>query len=326
MALAATLTEAHPAGLALAALAGVLAWPAGGWLDRSVFRSGDFDLTVGALCAAALLFLLCVALSVLVQALLKRYARRYEHVNPSSVYVVGRLSHYLLLLTGVLLALNASGFPMARFTVFAGALGVGLGFGLQAIFNNFVCGLVLLFDRSLKVGDFVDLASGVQGSVRDIHIRATRITTNDDIDILVPNSEFVNGRVVNWTVRQGHRRLKVPFHVAYDSDKALVHEAAMAAARQVPFTLANEGPGAPQLRLAGFGDWALQFELVVWLDAEGTRRPGGAHAAYNWALHDALLARGIRIPLPQRDVRLRQDSLDTPFPDTAPAVGAGPHS
>jgi len=316
MVLAATLTDAHQAGFALATSGIALAaWPAGGWLEHSLFRSGDFNLTLGALCVAALLFLLCVLLSVLLQSLLRRYARRYEHVNPSSVYVVGRLTHYLLLLVGILLALNASGIPMSRFAVFAGALGVGLGFGLQAIFNNFVCGLVLLFDRSLKVGDFVDLASGVQGSVRDIHIRATRVTTNDDIDILVPNSEFVNGRVVNWTVRQGHRRLKVPFHVAYDSDKALVKEAAMAAAREVPFTLANEGPSAPVLRLAGFGDWALQFELVVWLDAEATRRPGAAHAAYNWALHDALLERGVRIPLPQRDVHLRNvPATETPAP------------
>ncbi len=315
MALVATLTDAHQAGFALAAsTSALIPWPAG-WLDHSLLRTGEFNLTVGALFVAVLLFLLCVLLSMLLRGVLRRYAQRYENVNPSSVYVVGRLMHYLLLLIGLLLALNASGIPMARFTVFAGALGVGLGFGLQAIFNNFVCGLVLLFDRSLKVGDFVDLASGVEGRVRDIHIRATRITTNDDIDILVPNSEFVNGRVVNWTVRQGHRRLKVPFHVAYDSDKARVQEAAMAAAREVSFTLANEGPNAPHLRLAGFGDWALQFELVVWLDAEGTRRPGAAHAAYNWALHDALLARGIRIPLPQRDVRLRNHLVtETPVP------------
>ena len=309
MALAATLAGTGQTGLAWAA------WPATDWLEHSLFRSGDFNLTVGAVCAAVMLFLLCLLLSVLVQGLLGRYARRYENVNPSSVYVVSRLSHYLLLLVGVLLALNASGLPMSRFAVFAGALGVGLGFGLQALFNNFVCGLVLLFDRSLKVGDFVDLASGVQGSVRDIHIRATRITTNDDIDILVPNSEFVNGRVVNWTVRQGHRRLKVPFHVAYDSDKERVREAAMAAAREVPFTQALEGPNAPELRLASFGDWALQFELVVWLTAEATRRPGAAQAAYNWALHNELLARDIRIPLPQRDVHLRNVPVtETPAP------------
>lgn len=288
-----------------------LALPMAQWLDSSLLRGGGFNLTVGALAIAILLFVVCVLLSVLLRRLLRRYARRYESVNPSSVYVVGRLLHYLLLLVGVLLALNATGIPMARFTVFAGALGVGLGFGLQAIFNNFVCGVVLLFDRSLKVGDFVDLASGVHGRVRDIGIRATRITTNDDIDIVVPNSEFVNGRVVNWTVREGFRRLKVPFHVAYASDKDTVRQAALDASRSVDFTLTQEGEKAPQVRLVAFGEWAMEFELVVWLNAEATRRPGAATAAYNWALHDALLARGIRIPLPQRDVRLFQSVSDT---------------
>ncbi len=284
--------------------------PVGDWLDTSVLYGGGFNLTVSSLAASILLFGLCMLLSVILRQLLRRYARRYEHVNASSVYVVGRLLHYLLLLIGVLLALNASGIPMARFTVFAGALGVGLGFGLQAIFNNFVCGLVLLFDRSLKVGDFVDLASGVHGRVRDIHIRATRITTNDDIDILVPNSEFVNGRVVNWTVREGFRRLKVPFHVAYASDKESVKDAALEAACGVAFTLTLEGDKAPQVRLVAFGDWAMQFELVVWLNADATRRPGAALAAYNWALHNALLAHDIRIPVPQSDVRLHR-----PLPD-----------
>lgn len=281
--------------------------PAGDWLNHSIFSGGSFNLTVGSLAGAVLLFIACVVVAMLLSQVLRRYARRYEHVNPASVYVVERLVRYLLLLIGVGLALNATGIPMARFAVFAGALGVGLGFGLQAIFNNFVCGLVLLFDRSLKVGDFVDLASGVHGRVRDIHIRATRITTNDDIDILVPNSEFVNGRVVNWTVREGFRRLKVPFHVAYGSDKEAVMDAGMEAARAVPLTLTHEGEKAPQVRLVAFGDWALRFELVVWLNADATRRPGAALAAYNWALHNALHAHDIRIPVPQSDVRLRRE-------------------
>ena len=283
--------------------------PVGDWLNRTPFRGSD--LTVGKLATAVLLFGLCVLASMLVRQLLRRYARRYEHVNKSSLYTVERLLHYLLLVVGLLWALGIAGIPIAKMTVFAGALGVGLGFGLQAIFNNFVCGLVLLFDRSLKVGDFVDLASGVHGRVRDIHIRATRITTNDDIDILVPNSEFVNGRVVNWTVREGVRRLKVPFHVAYASDKESVRQAVLEAAHAVAFTLTEEGERAPQVRLMAFGDWALQFELVVWLNADATRRPGAALAAYNWALHDALLAHDIRIPLPQRDVQLRRPQRDT---------------
>ena len=194
---------------------------------------------------------------------------------------------------------------MARFTVFAGALGVGLGFGLQAIFNNFVSGLIILFDRTLKVGDFVELASGVHGTVRDIYIRATRITTNDNIDIVVPNSEFVSGRVVNWTLREVSRRLKVPFGVAYGSDKELVKKAALEAAAEVPFTLTQEGDRKPQVWLTGFGDSSLNFALVVWLTAEATKRPGAVTAAYNWALESALARYGIEIPFPQRDLHVR---------------------
>lgn len=299
-------SHATHAAPALAAWIGVGAGrPWSDWLGASLLHTGEIDVTVGALFAALLLLLLSVVFSAVLRYLLRRYARRYDHVNQSAIYTVGRLTHYLLLTIGVLLALNATGIPMDRFEVFAGALGVGLGFGLQAIFNNFVCGLILLFDRSLKVGDFVELASGVQGTVRDIHIRATRVTTNDDIDILVPNSEFVNGRLVNWTVREGYRRIKVPFHVAYGSDKEQVRDVALEAARDVPFTLTHEGPRAPHVRLAEFGDWALKFQLVVWLNAEATRRPGRAKAAYNWALHTALQKHGIRIPLPQHDVHLR---------------------
>ena len=278
--------------------------PLSDWLDISILHSRDFSLTLGSLFSTLLVFASFVLLSFLLRRVLRRYARRYENVSASSVYTVGRLLHYLLLLIGVLVALSYTGIPMARFAVFAGALGVGLGFGLQAIFNNFVCGLILLFDRSLKVNDFVDLASGVQGRVRDIHIRATRITTNDDIDILVPNSEFVNGRVVNWTVREGYRRLKVPFHVAYGSDKERVQQAVLEAAHAVEFTLTSEGLKAPQVRLIAFGDWAMKYQLVVWLNADATRRPGAALAAYNWAIHSALQAHAITIPLPQSEVHL----------------------
>jgi small-conductance mechanosensitive channel len=211
----------------------------------------------------------------------------------------------VLLLFGALFALSVAGIPVARFAVFAGALGVGLGFGLQAIFNNFVSGLIILFERTLKVGDFVELASGVHGTVKDIYIRATRITTNDNIDILVPNSEFVTGRVVNWTLREVSRRLKVPFNVAYGSDKEQVKKAALEAAAEVPFTLTLEGERKPQVWLTGFGESAMNFALVVWLTAEATKRPGAVTAAYNWALEGALCRHGLEIPRPQRDLHVR---------------------
>lgn len=291
----------------------------GQWLDLGV-KFGGVNVTIGSVLGSLLLFALFLVISAMLKRLLHRYAQSNEHVNQSAVYTFERLLHYLLLTVGVLWALSVAGIPMAKMTVFAGALGVGLGFGLQAIFNNFVSGLILLFERSLKVGDFVELASGVHGHVRDIYIRATRITTNDDIDILVPNSEFVNGRVVNWTLREVARRMKVPFGVAYGTDKELVKKAALEAAAEVPFTLSLDGPRGPQVWLTGFGDSSLDYQLVVWLNADATRRPGAVTAAYYWALHTALEKYGIEIPFPQRDLHVKSWVRPDRRPDDKPAA------
>ena len=213
--------------------------------------------------------------------------------------------NYLLVVLGVMWALDAIGIPLGKLGLFAGAIGVGLGFGLQAIFSNFISGLILLFDKSLKVGDFVELASGVHGEVRDIKIRATTIVTNDNIDILVPNSEFVSGRVVNWTYRDVSRRIRIPFGVAYGTDKELVKKAALEAAAEVPFTLDLEGARKPQVWLVEFGTSTLKFELVTWLTAEATKRPSAVKAAYLWALDTALHKYGIEIPFPQQELHLK---------------------
>ena len=237
---------------------------------------------------------------------LNRVEERSSDANRrAGFYALGRMVHYTLLAIGAILALEMVGIHASRFAVLAGAIGVGLGFGLQNIFNNFVSGIILLFDRSLKVGDFVELESGVHGEVRDIQIRATRIVTNDNLDILVPNSEFVSGRVVNWTHRDVSRRMRIAFGVAYGSDKERVKQAALEAAADVPFTLALEGSRAPQVWLAEFGDSSLNFELVVWLTAEATKRPGSVRAAYNWALETALAKHDLEIPFPQRDLHVK---------------------
>ncbi|MEO5830467.1 MAG: mechanosensitive ion channel domain-containing protein, partial [Rhodanobacter sp.] len=155
----------------------------GDWLE--FYRTiGGVKFYLGSILGAILLFMGFLVVTAILKRMLHRYAERNQQVNQSTLYTVERLLHYLLLLIGLLWALGVAGIPMAKMTVFAGALGVGLGFGLQAIFNNFVSGVILLFDRSLKVGDFVELASGVHGHVREIRIRATLISTNDDIDIL----------------------------------------------------------------------------------------------------------------------------------------------
>lgn len=277
-------------------------------LGFKLFSTGGangIEITVGTLLSALVVLVALWIVTRLVRRAFVRYQSRHETTSQAAIYTVSRITHYLLLVIGVLIALTVAGIPMSKFGLFIGALGVGLGFGLQAIFNNFVSGLIILFERSLKVGDFVELASGIHGEVRDIQIRSTLVTTNDNIDILVPNSEFVNKQVVNWTLREASRRLHVPFGVAYGTDKELVKKAALEAAAEMPFTLAQKGKRKPQVWLTGFGDSSLNFELVVWLTAEATRRAAGITAAYNWALHSALQKYDIEIPFPQRDLNVR---------------------
>ena len=274
-------------------------------LQLQPLQAFGIDVTIGGVIAAVLAIVVAMALSALLRRALRRYGERYAQANQAALYTVSRLLHYLLLVVGILLAFDLAGVPLGKFTVFAGAIGVGLGFGLQAIFSNFISGLILLFDRSLKVGDFVELEGDIRGNVRAINIRATRITTNDNIDVLVPNSEFVTKRVVNWTHGSVNRRVRVPFAVAYGVDKELVKKAALEAAARVPFTLATEGEKRPQVWLVNFGDSAVEFILAVWLTEEAARRNAAITAAYLWELDTALKAHGIEIPFPQRDLNLR---------------------
>lgn len=225
-------------------------------------------------------------------------------LRPSLVFLLRRLIHYTVIVTGLLIALSTMGIDLTKFAIFASAFGVGLGLGLQSLTKNFVAGFVVLFERSLKIGDFIELESGVRGSVREINLRGTVITTPDNIDIMIPNSEFVDGKVTNWTMRDKSCRLRIPFSVAYGTPKDRTKAAALAAANSLSFSIL-EPPRHPQVWLTQFGDSALCFELIVWVEGDAISRPAAVVAAYNWAIETSLAEAGIEIPFPQRDLHLR---------------------
>ena len=242
------------------------------WLAFEI-RLGELVLGLGALLGALLTLLLIWLFASLVKRAINRYAISRDSAHRAGLYTVSRVAYYLLIVLAVTMALSVAGIPLTRFAVFAGAVGIGLGLGLQAIFNNFVSGLILLFDRSLKVGDFVELESGVHGEVKDINIRATLIRTNDNVDILVPNSEFVSGRVTNWTHHDLSRRMRIPFGVAYGSDKELVKKAALETASEVAFTLTLEGERGPKVWLVGFGDSSIRVRAGGLADRGSDQAP-----------------------------------------------------
>lgn len=284
-----------------------------GWaaLGRPLLRIGGTEVSTLGL-AGALLFVVAVWwLASLIERSVLRAARRRSD-DPSAysrVHMLSRLLRYGVWVLATLVGLNLVGIDLSSITLVGSALAVGLGFGLQNVISNFVSGVIILVERSLKVGDFVDLESGVRGHVREIAMRFTRVTTNDAIDVLVPNSEFINKRVINWTLDDSDRRLRVAFGVAYGTPKERVREAGIAAASAVAGVLTDVGR-EPAVWLVSYGDNAVNYELVVWAGRELTTHPASAHAKLMWALDDELARRGIEIPFPQRDLHLRSGTLD----------------
>jgi small-conductance mechanosensitive channel len=275
------------------------------FLGETLFEINETPVTLMGLIRIAVIIAIAWWLSKGIRKALHKIGERRGGVNKSSLYTLGRVTHYVVLTLGVIIGLSSIGIDFTKFALFASALGVGIGFGLQTLISNFVAGLIILFERSLKVGDFVELESGVTGIVNEINMRSTLITTNDNIDILVPNSEFVGGRVTNWTLREAHRRIRVPFGVAYGTDKEQVKKAALEAADHVKWTLKGIPARLPQVWFVEFGDSSLNFELVVWLTPEAVKRPAAVQAAYLWEIETALTKYNIEIPFPQRDLHLR---------------------
>src|SRR6266699_386716 len=215
-------------------------------------------------------------------------------------HAIAQIVGYIVLIVGILIVLDNAGIHLGALTVFAGAVGVGVGFGLQNIASNFISGLVILAVRPITLGDRVEVA-GITGQVQQIRARSTVIRTNDNITMIVPNTKFIDSPVTNWTYGDPRVRFRVPVGVAYGSDIGKVREALLAAGRENPNTLKDP---APSVFLEKFGDNSIDFELVVW-SSEMSYRPSRYRSDLNFALEEKFRDAGVEIPYPQRDVNFR---------------------
>ena len=275
-------------------------------IDYRLLSIGEVPLTPGGIFNALLIILIAYAISRIIRHGLDRATGSQKFSNSPAIYTLGRIAHYIIMLIGVFVALGSIGMDFTNFALIAGALSVGIGFGLQAIVNNFVSGLILLFEGSLRIGDYIELDSGLAGVVREINTRATVVNSNDGVDVVVPNSELVTTKLTNWTLRENIGRLRIPFGVAYGTDKEKVKEAALEAANEMEFVLLHDKGREPQVRLVNFGDSSLDFELLAWVSRPGIRRPHRVRASFLWALETKLAEAGIEIPFPQRDVHIKE--------------------
>jgi small-conductance mechanosensitive channel len=262
-------------------------------------QRGSLSISLGDVLVFALTAGAAFLLSSLLRFALEEDVYPRLQMGRGLAHALSSLLHYGFLLAGFLLALAALGVDLTKVTILAGAFGVGIGFGLQTIVNNFVSGLILLFERRIDVGDAVQIGD-VAGEVQQLGMRACTVRTWEGAEVIVPNASLVADKVTNWTLSDRLRRIDVAVGVAYGTPPEKMLDLLLAVARAHPYVLAEPAPVALFL---GFGDSALRFELRAWTSRFDLWLQIRSELAV--ALYAALGEAGFEIPFPQREVRLR---------------------
>lgn len=274
-------------------------------LHRPLMQIGDTPVTAWGLVYALLVLVALLWVARRVQQWVSNGPLLRGRLDPSARHAAGALARYTLLVIGLLVIVQTAGIDLTTFNVLAGAVGIGIGFGLQTVVSNFISGLIIMFERPIKIGDRIVVA-GVEGNVIEIGARATTVLDNDNIAVIVPNSKFITEEVVNWKYNDERVRFRIPVSVAYGSDARHVEKALLEVAAADPDVLHHP---APAVRFLAFGDDGLSFELRAWSDTEVDRK-GRLISSLNHAIYERFSADGIEFPFPQRDLHIRSGVLE----------------
>lgn len=274
-------------------------------LQWPLIQTGQTTITVWSL----------VYLLVLVVALLW-VARRLQRwlvdgpllrhrLDESARHAAGSLVRYLVLLIGLLAIVQTAGIDLTTFNVLAGAVGIGVGFGLQNVVSNFIAGVIIMFERPIKIGDRI-VVGGVEGNVMEIGARGTTVLNNDNIAVIVPNSKFITENVINWKYNDNRVRFHITLSVAYGSDAREVERILLELAAADADVLQDPPPA---VRFMAFGADGLLFELRAWSSSLVDRK-GRLISQLNFAIYERFQREGIKFPFPQRDLHLKSGVLE----------------
>jgi potassium efflux system protein len=268
------------------------------------FTFGRITVSVSSVLVGLLVFLLTVFLSRSVSALIERRMANRRHIDPGLRYTISRLIKYVVITVGFLVALRqAFAVDLTSIAVVFTALSVGIGFGLQYLAADIASGFILLFERPIRVGDRITIGED-EGDVQSINLRTTVVTTNDRVAIIVPNSKLVSQRVINWSYGDPRARIAIPVGVADDSDIKLVTNTLIEAAQNVDNVLSEPEPCVQFLK---FGDYSLDFRLLVWTSQP--RRQVQIRSDINYRIAHLFRERSIKIPYPTQEFLLKGVNL-----------------
>ncbi len=278
-------------------------------INYHLFSIGNATITPLNIFYIVLFTVLLIFISNTVKRLLVARVLGHTTLDLGAQQAIGTILRYIIITIGFLVILQTVGIDLTTLNVLAGAVGIGVGFGLQNVANNFISGLIILFERPIKAGDRIEV-DDVHGEVKSIGARSTIIRTNDNIAIIVPNSKFISENVINWSHETDVIRFKIPVGVSYDSDVDLVTKLLIEVAKEND-DVAKEPP--PSVRFLKFDDSALYFELRAWSRAR-LHKPGLFTSNLNYGIIRKFRENKIEIPFPQRDLHIRSSSVNMDGP------------
>lgn len=300
--------------LVFIAVFGVLAVGVSGHLDLVkeylgaatwTFKIGSFEISVYKALRSALIVILIFWVAAIVSDFAEKRIGQFKKIGSTKRALIIKTLHISIYILAGLIALDIIGIDLTTLTVFSGALGIGLGFGLQKIASNFISGLILLLEKSVEEDDLVELSDGTSGFVRKASARYTLIETFDGKEILVPNEDLITSRVINWTFTNSKARVEIPIGVSYSSDIEKAQSLALKAAMDHPSCIPEP---KPKCYLRGFGDNSVNFVLHFWVAdiVDGRWEPQSEVMFSIWKkYHES----GIEFPFPQRDIHIKSPEL-----------------
>jgi small-conductance mechanosensitive channel len=290
------------------------------------FVIGNFEISLSSVVIGLGALLVAMIISRSLRAFLQRRMEGHKRLDPGLQYTLLRLIHYFIIVIGALIAFRtAFNADLTTLAVVFTALSVGIGFGLQYIAGDIASGFILLFERPVRVGDFITITGPdsklTEGRVQSINLRTTVVMTNDHIAAIVPNSKLVNQNLINWSYGERRSRISIPIGVSYDSDVDLVTKTLLQAADGVQYVMTEP---KPSVQFLTFGDWSLNFRLLIWTDRP--RRHPSIKSDINYRIRRLFNEAGIEIPFPQSEFRLRGGPLQiSPGDGLLPDEHEGPY-
>lgn len=251
-------------------------------------------------------------LGVLYKRWIARLGRRWPDMSQMSIRLASNIGYYLIVIITFIIAVGSIGIDMTSISLIAGALSIGIGFGLQTVVSNLIAGIILMFERTIRIGDTIEISDMLRGRVTDMRIRSTTVKTFDNIDIVVPNSSFIQNNVINWTLEDPTRRLHIPFGVAYGTEVEKVKKTVLDELAKSSLTyIKGDSEKQPEVWMVAMNSSSVDFELLVWVEWASKLRPNSLRSDFMILIYNALYKHGIQIPFPQLDLYVKQLPEDT---------------